>query len=89
MVLLEQAIPGELRYAIDAELKGIVWSVTVRNLCRRAGCVNPPPETAAYLIPVPHSDFYSGLKTIMTTQSGNATKNRRRPAYACGLRRPA
>ncbi len=38
VVMLDQHAPGELRYAIDAELKDIGWCVTARSLCPRAGC---------------------------------------------------
>lgn len=38
VVMLDQHAPGELRYAIDAELKDIGPCVTARSLCPRAGC---------------------------------------------------
>ena len=37
VVMQEQIQPGELRYAIDAELKGWGWCATARSLCPRAG----------------------------------------------------
>ncbi|CCJ80697.1 Uncharacterized protein similar to VCA0109 [Cronobacter dublinensis 1210] len=37
VVLLAQTTPGELRYAIDAELKGVGWYATARNLCPKGG----------------------------------------------------
>jgi phage baseplate assembly protein W len=37
VVLLEQNVPGELRYAIDAELKGIGLCATAPSLCRKGG----------------------------------------------------
>lgn len=38
VVLLEQTIPGELRYAIDAELRASVWCVTARRSCLKGAC---------------------------------------------------
>lgn len=37
VVLLDQNIPGELRYAIDAELKGLAWCATGLSLCPKDG----------------------------------------------------
>lgn len=37
VVMQEQIQAGELRYAIDAELKGWGWCATARNLCPRVG----------------------------------------------------
>jgi type VI secretion system protein len=38
VILLDQHIPGELRYAIDAELKGIGLVRYGTDLCRKGGC---------------------------------------------------
>lgn len=46
VVLLEQAIPGELRYAIDAELKGGPGALRHRIYARGQGAY-PPSQTAA------------------------------------------